>query len=65
VLGRAPDADGEAHYLRLLQKGTKRAVLVAALMDSAEYRSSGRNVRIIGLSSPMNSIRHIFRRARG
>jgi len=48
VLNRAPDADGEQHYLRLLRSGASRAEILGRLRYSPEGNTIG--VRIDGLT---------------
>ena len=50
LLGRAPDSDGLAHFLGLLQRGVPKADIVGRFRFSAEGRHYGARVR--GLWAP-------------
>lgn len=62
ILGREADDVGMLHHLKLLNDGRSRPELVAALLESQEYRESRRKVRIEGLSEALGdpkSNRHL------
>jgi GT2 family glycosyltransferase len=50
ILGREPDFPGLVHHQELLKSGVSRADILRALLDSPEYKSSGREVHIAGLN---------------
>ena len=55
ILGRQADPEGRIFHLNRLGDGLGRAELIAAFLENDEFKSNGRDVRVVGLPAAVKT----------
>ena len=55
ILGRRADPEGRIFHLNRLSDGLGRAELIAAFLENDEFKSNGRDVRVVGLPAAVKT----------